>query len=214
MVSALRLLCIATALALVVGVATAQADGPVGSDPASNFTLGKLPSSCRAAPQATRCENAVISRLDEARVSLGQPRYDLPADFTSLTQAEQAFVLTNLDRVLYGLPPITGLTASLDSDAAAGVQADDDPRSSDPSFDYYTSNWAGGYPNMAAAYEGWMYDDGPGSGNLDCTPSDSTGCWGHRHDILWRFDGDGALAMGAATGNDASGTPGQAMLLG
>ena len=43
-----------------------------------------------------------------------------------------------------------------------------------------------------------MYDDGVGSGNLDCTAHHRGGCWGHRHDILWRFGSTGALAMGAA----------------
>jgi hypothetical protein len=78
----------------------------------------------------------------------------------------------------------------------------------------YASNWAGGYVNVVQAYEGWMYDDGPGSGNVDCTSGDPSGCWGHRHDILWEFDPTGGqTAMGAAAGSDSAGTPGYAMLL-
>jgi hypothetical protein len=30
----------------------------------------------------------------------------------------------------------------------------------------------------------WMYDDGPGSSNIDCTSSDTSGCWGHRDNVL------------------------------
>jgi hypothetical protein len=41
---------------------------------------------------------------------------------------------------------------------------------------------------------------------------DPSGCWGHRHDILWQF-GPGALAMGAAVGPDSSGKPAYTMLL-
>ena len=195
--------------------APAWADGPVGSDPAQNFPLGGMPIACDSQPAGASCQNAAIYYLDQARASLGEPAYALPADFTSLSPVDQDLILTNLDRTQYGLPAIPGLTAALDSDAVNGVAVDDDPRPSDPNFDYgWTANWAGAFPNMEAAYEGWMYDDGPGGINLDCTPSNMTGCWGHRHDILWSFSGPGALAMGAAAGLDNSGVQGYAMLLG
>jgi hypothetical protein len=153
-----------------------------------------------------------VAYLDRARAKLGQPPYDLPRNFVSLTAPEQALVLTNLDRILYRLAPIPGLTASLDRAASAGVRAQTDPA---PGNGWYafTSNWAGGYPNIVLAYEGWMYDDGLGSGNLDCTPNHRAGCWGHRHDILWRFDPHGALAMGAAAHTADGGRSGYAMLL-
>src|SRR5438445_624555 len=73
--------------------------------------------------------------------------------------------------------------------------------------------WPCGFPNLPLAYEAWMYDDGPGSGNLDCPRAGASGCWGHRHDILWDFGPGGALAMGAAAGTDPSGQSGFAMLL-
>ena len=74
---------------------------------------------------------------------------------------------------------------------------------------------------MAAAYQAWLYDDGAGSGNVDCTTSHPSGCWGHRHDVLWGFAESGApapvLVMGAAelhttqtmliTARYAAGTP-------
>jgi hypothetical protein len=44
-----------------------------------------------------------------------------------------------------------------------------------------------------------MYDDGLGSPNVDCTASHRSGCWGHRHDILWAFGPSDVLAMGAAS---------------
>lgn len=193
----------------------AYAFGPVGTDPTSNF--GAIPESCYGDGTSSACQQASIQELDQARAQLGQPPYQLPTNFTSLNPAEQAFVLTNLDRLLYNLPAVPGLTNALDQDAAAGVQADDDPQASDPAIQAYTANWGGGYPNMILSYEAWMYDDGPGSNNLDCTSTDTTGCWGHRHDILWDFSGsglDGPLAMGAASGIDPSGTPGYAMLIG
>jgi hypothetical protein len=194
-------------------VAGASADGPVGVDPSSNFLVGALPAACQNAPTGATCIAASVGYLNQARASLGQPAYTLPSDFASLTPGQQALELADSDRALYGLPPVAGLVDALDRDAAAGVLSDADPVPSDSNWLGYTSNWAGGYENILLAYEAWMYDDGPGSGNLDCTPSDPGGCWAHRHDILWRFDGGGPLAMGAAAGEDSTGQPGYAMLI-
>jgi hypothetical protein len=60
--------------------------------------------------------------------------------------------------------------------------------------DAATANWDGGDSSALKADFGWIYDDGPGSGNLDCTSSDTSGCWGHRHDIVWRFAAPIAMA--------------------
>jgi hypothetical protein len=191
---------------------TAAARGPVGADPRFNFPVRALPGACWQAPRGPACIRASVGYLDRARAKLGQPRYRLPRNFVSLSAAEQVLVLTNLDRLLYRLAPIPGLTAGLNRAAAAGVRSQTDPK---PGSGWYsfTSNWAGGYPNMVLAYEGWMYDDGPGSGNLDCTPGHRGGCWGHRHDILWRFGSGGALAMGAAAHTASRGASSYAMLL-
>lgn len=208
----IRIACLSAVLASS-WIGLAQADGPVGADPSSNFHIGALPAACNV-PTSAACIVAAVSDLDAARANLGQPPYLLPTNFTSLTPEQQGFVLANLDRVLYGLAPIPGITAGLSQDAAVGVQRDTDPKPSDPNFNYYTSNWAGGFINPPLAYEAWMYDDGPGSGNLDCTSNNTAGCWGHRHDILWSLDGTNPLAMGVAAGTDPSGSTGYAMLLG
>jgi hypothetical protein len=209
------LLLIASLALVVIAVAAgaARADGPVGADPSQNFLPGPLPPTCDLNPTTPPCVDAAVGELNQARASLGQGPYGLPSNFDTLAPEQQMFVLTNLDRVLYGLTPIPGLTAALGQDAAQGVQADTDPAPSDPDVISYTSNWAGGFQSAPLAYEAWMYDDGPGSGNLDCTTADASGCWGHRHDILWRFDSPGPLAMGAAVGQGQLGRPGYAMLL-
>jgi hypothetical protein len=203
------------ALTLALGgslAQTAAGEGPVGANPRSNYPIGSLPGACWTAPTGRTCLRAGISILNRARAHMDQPNYVLPRGFVSLTPAEQAFVLTNLDRLRYGLSPVPGLTAGLDRAAAAGVRAQNDPQPAG-GWDAYTSNWAGGYPNIVLAYEGWMYDDGPGSGNLDCTAANRAGCWGHRHDILWRFAPDGPLAMGAAARMASGGRSSYAMLL-
>lgn len=92
-----------------------------------------------------------------------------------------------------------------------GVYNDSDPSPSQPTSGY-ASNWAGGYPGMTGAYEAWMFDDGPGSSNADCTRSNSSGCWGHRHDTLDPFGGTPTM-MGAAAGVDQRGTRAYAMLI-
>jgi hypothetical protein len=212
-VRGVRLLFLILVVALVLA-ALAWADRPVGSDPANNVPLGGMPEACASQPDGAACQNAAIYYLDEARAGLGQPAYALPADFLSLSSVDRDLILTDLDRTMYSLPAIPGLTDALDADAATGIAAPADPRSSDPNFTTYTSNWADGFPNVEAAYEFWMYDDGLGGGNVDCTASDTSGCWAHRHDILWSFGGSGAAAMGVATGPSSSGSPTYTMLLG
>lgn len=204
-----------------VGAAVATANLWAGPDPTSNYPAGHLPSSCFSGPASARCVNAGVYYLDKARGKLGQKPYKLPANFTKLSPAKQAFILVNLDRVQYKLPPITGLTQALDSDALGGlpgdplgVKGDGDPRPTAPSFTQVTSNWAGGYSNIVLAYESWMYDDGYKSPNIDCTQPSAAGCWGHRHDVLWKFVNTGSAAMGAAAGKDSHGARGFAILLG
>lgn len=60
---------------------------------------------------------------------------------------------------------------------------------------------------LAAMY-GWMYYDGPGGFNLDCTSSDSSGCWGHRDNIL----ADDVNMIDAGAGQDSHGEHGFAAL--
>jgi hypothetical protein len=210
-----RSLLVALIVLASIGLATASAgaDGPVGADPSQNYPAGPMPATCEVDGTPPACVDAAVNYLDQARASLNQPAYQLPTNFDSLSPDQQNFVLANLDRVLYGLPPIPGMNAALGQDAMQGVQTDSDPAPSDPNVISYTSNWAGNFANYPLAYEAWMYDDGPGSGNLDCTAANSSGCWGHRHDVLWQFDQGGALAMGVASGKDSLGRPGYAMLI-
>jgi hypothetical protein len=51
----------------------------------------------------------------------------LPTNFLSLSVPEMMYVITNLERVDRGLPPIPGLSHALDSDAQAGLYAETDP---------------------------------------------------------------------------------------
>jgi hypothetical protein len=122
----------------------------------------------------------------------------LPSDWASLTPAEQLFVATNLERTARGLPPIAGLDPALDQAAMGGAAggADPAPPAGYP-FQLWTANWAGALGNPLEAIDLWMYDDGPGSANVDCPSAGAPGCWGHRDNILAAISGPWS-AMGVA----------------
>jgi hypothetical protein len=189
---------IAGAGALAAG---AVAFGPGAPDPAHNLRAGRMPAACRTHPTGAVCVNAAVWYLDRDRAAMGKPPYALPANFVALGAARQALILTNLDRIAFRLPPVAGLTAVRNTDARAGARAGRDPVPSGALWQAYTSNAAFGYPNMPAAYQAWLYDDGLGSGNVDCTTARRSGCWGHRRDVLWNFAQSGqrapVLTMGA-----------------
>ena len=206
----IRPLVIVCALALVV-VASASADW-AGDDPPKNTPLGTLPSSCKTAPAAKQCIDAGVYYLDKARARVGLPAYKLPADFPSLAPARQMFILTNLDRIAYGLPPIPGLTAKLSHDAlVSGVWVADDPHPSNASgLSVWWPGWAGAFYNAPMAYEAWVWNDGLGAQNPRCTSTDHSRCWGHRHSVLWKYGAN--AAMGAAAGRSSSHHRGYAYL--
>jgi hypothetical protein len=124
----------------------------------------------------------------------------LPSNFASMTVSVQLMNLANLERVGRGLAPIVGLSAALNRDAQAAAEQNRDPVPSNFYGDVSTGNWVAGDDSALEADFEWMYDDGPGSGNLDCTSSDPSGCWGHRTDILWPFSAPIAMGAGVASG--------------
>lgn len=144
--------------------------------------------------------------LDAARASLGLRRAVLPKDFLSLSPDRQIFILANLDRITYGLTPIAGLNTRLSAAARPGMLTDTDPA---PTRDFPTNGWASnvvwGIPPLLG-YFMWMYGDGYPGNNLACTTPTSSGCWGHRHNLL-AFPTSTRVAMGVATGTDNSGKP-------
>ena len=130
----------------------------------------------------------------------------LPSNFTSLSVGEQLFVLTDIERVDRGLPPVVGMVQELNQDAqaAAAGNADPTPSSVPPgSTAFGLGLQFGPRARAPGSNYNWMYDDGPGSGDLGCTSSNSGSCWGHRDNELG-FDSSqvaashGVLVMGAA----------------
>ena len=196
-----RSLLLAGSLALVVVASASAAWG--GKDPAHNTRIGRMPSWCRGAPTGKKCIDAVVYYLDKARSRVHLPPYALPANFPTLSPPQQLFILVNLDRVQYGLQPISGMTAHLSHAAlVSGVWRADDPHPSNTTgLNTWWPGWAGAFYNAPMAYETWVWNDGLGSTNPRCTPSDHSRCWGHRHSVLWKYGP--VLAMGAAAGRDS-----------
>ncbi len=161
------------------------------------------------------CTQAILKETDAALIAQGGQPFTLPANYASLSQTQQLFLLTNLDRGAFHLSLATGLNATLDTDAQIGVTDGTDPTTSLPqSFQdiMWDSNWAENINPLAANFN-WMFDDGPDSGNIDCTASDPNGCWGHRDNFLTEFhqtllnygwDTQDALAYSLIEGTGAS----------
>jgi hypothetical protein len=127
-----------------------------------------------------------LAAIDAARVSEGIGPMNLPSNWYSLTPPEQTFVVTNLERVDRGLAPVEGLVASLDNDAQAGAQSNQDPTygGSLGPFTAMAAIWSwteNGEANPLAADFYWMYSDAPSwihrNAILDGGCSDSNGAF-------------------------------------
>ena len=131
------------------------------------------------------CLDATLQAIANARAQEGLAGMALPTDWASLTAQEQLFVAANLERTARGLPPLSAMATALDQAAQQGAAENQDPS---PPDDFprssWGSNWAAAVGNPLEAIYYWMYDDGEGSSNADCTPTNTSGCWGHRDNIL------------------------------
>ena len=152
------------------------------------------------------CVSAATQATAGARAVEGLGPMALPSNFAALSAGEQLFVLTDIERVDRGLPPVVGMVSQLTQDAqsAADGNTDPGPSSVPPGITVmaWASNWAEAAGPLGSNYN-WMYNDGPGSGNLGCTSSNPGACWGHRDNELG-FNAakvaasHGVLVMGAA----------------
>ena len=140
------------------------------------------------------CMEAEVAAINSARAGEGVVALSWPTSLYSLNQAEQEFVMANEERVGRGLPPIAGLTSAADQVATQAAQSESDPDGFDVSgATAYASNWAEDYGQLGSMFD-WMYNDGPGSFNMDCPSAGSPGCWIHRDDILLNTSSGGMVA--------------------
>jgi len=134
---------------------------------------------------SSTCNSSTLAAIDNGRRAEGLGPMTLPSNWASLTPTQQLYVATNLERTVRGLPALSSMATALDQASAQGAAQGNDP--APPGgfpFFQWGGNWAGGVGNPLEAVYYWMYDDGPGSTNADCTPGNTRGCWGHRDEVL------------------------------
>jgi hypothetical protein len=141
-----------------------------------------------------------IEYLDFCGAKLeGLAPLSLPSNWANLSDPERGFVLMNLERIERGETPIVGISTTLNNYAAEGADSNTDPPVSFISDGVGGSIWASG-SFVAVGMPGFLYADGPGGFNLDCTSTDASGCWGHRDNIL-DASANPHLAVGVADGS-------------
>jgi hypothetical protein len=160
---------------------------------------------CEVGALSFACVAETLEAIDNARNLEGLPDMALPSNWSDLTSPQQLFVATNLERTVRSLPPLSSMVGALDEAAAQGAATALEPVLP-PNFpaSRWGSNWARGYGNPLEALYFWMYDDGPGSSNVDCTPSAVQRCWDHRRNILGTLT-CAPCVLGAAEGIDING---------
>jgi hypothetical protein len=194
--------------ASVMTPATADplADPTSNTDPSSAFVHACASMDTSKTANDT-CDAAATSDFQNAWTAEGiSQTFALPGGFDTLSVPDQLLAISNLERTARGLVPITGLSTALNGLAQAGADADDDPAFPNPYEPVDPSDGSRGYPagsNWAGAGNSallddfyWMYDDGVGSGNIDCSQPSDPGCWGHRHNIIATYAAP--VMMGAA----------------
>ena len=155
---------------------------------------------------------AIQTNFTNARRAEGCPPLTLPPGYDNMTPQEQMLSLFNSERTVRGLPDLR-LDRTLLSQIALNhnremVEYEYFDHSSPvnlglaffggrltvnevlapPKVTATGENIAAGSRNSAEAVYSFMYFDGPGARNGACTPTDSSGCWGHRKTILGSFN--------------------------
>ncbi|HVB53308.1 MAG TPA: hypothetical protein VNF24_03825 [Candidatus Acidoferrales bacterium] len=164
------------------------------ANPASNLTPNYGGICYEDGYQSLSCAQAEVAALDSALASEGVGPLTWPAGLDNLPLAEQQFIVTNEERVVRGLAPIAGMDTAADQNAMVGAQIGEDPPvQAVPGEIAAMGNWAEDFGPLGSDFD-WMYNDGPGSFNIDCpSGSSSSGCWAHRDAILANTS-SGALA--------------------
>lgn len=173
------------------------------ADPSSNTSpSGMFNCDVNSSQITTACLTGAISDFNRARAREGLGPINLPSNFKYLPAAFQFLVLANIDRADRGLVAFSGLSTTLSSYATQGALNNTDPPF--PSWvGYGAGNWVGSVNAFWGEYE-WVYDDGYGSSNMDCTSPSSSGCWGHRHNVLVNWPGPIVMGAGTARGGAAT----------
>lgn len=189
-------------IALATTLASASiVAGVAGPSSALTLTNSKPSGLYNCDPMSTSitsaCLSGALSDINAARRKEGVKAMVLPSNFAALSMPNQLLTLTNVERRDRGISTFLYLSPTLNSYAMYAAN-----RAMDPLFPSWTrsggSNWASP-KNSLWDFFLWMYDDGVGSANLDCTAGNTSGCWGHRNNILANYGAP--RIMGAALGS-------------
>jgi hypothetical protein len=164
--------------------------------PASQAMVGSCNSSARA-PRA--CNLASLKAIDAARESEGLGPLELPPGYEALGMGAQLVAVTNAERTSRGLPPWHSPDGNLDLLAAQALGSATDPNG--PAGSTWVANTAYGTLTVLQTDYEWMYDDGVGGTNPNCSATDQAQCWFHRENMLSPWPGNiGAAAEPRADG--------------
>lgn len=183
---------VASALVVAATVSPSSALTLTNTEPSGLYNCNPTSATITSA-----CLTGALRAFDTARRKEGVKAMVLPSNFRSMSVSNQLFTLTNVERRDRGIAPFILNSSTLSSIALYAAN-----RAIDPVFPPWAreggSNWASPKNALWADFV-WMYDDGLGSPNMDCTTSNQSGCWGHRTNILSNYGAP--RIMGAAVGS-------------
>ena len=131
------------------------------------------------------CIDSVLHNINHGRSLEGLGPLVLPSDYATDSVPVQQLIIADEERGDRGLSQFSGLDPTLNAAASTAAASNADPAPPGTySANGWGSNFALDYTPLGADFA-WMYDDGVGGTNLDCTTTDETSCWGHRDNILW-----------------------------
>ena len=194
------LVAIVSAVALAACTSGAGTAADAVTTPSSSIAPAPdYPNSCAPIGEdsSSNCLRLTLQAIDTARAREGLGPIVLPGDFARLSVPEQLLVVLDRERVDRGLAPFVGLTVALDANAEKGASGAQLPPRPDRSYTSVDAEWIGAVDNGLDADYQWLYDDGPNSGVVDCSTTETSGCWADRRIVLERF-GSRHLVMGAA----------------
>ena len=130
------------------------------------------------------CLDSVLHNINYARSLEGLGPLVLPSDYASDSVPVQQLIITDEERGDRGLAEFTGLDPCplrLRRPLLPPAQTLSHRRR----YLYYESAaiFAQDYTPLGADYA-WLYNDGYGGTNIDCTSQSDPGCWGHRDNVL------------------------------
>ena len=214
-VAALAAALTTTGFAVTAATGHAQAAAVPGEPIAYTQTCSTANPPANAADPRTlnwTTDAAIQANFTSARRAEGCPALILPGDFSSMSPQEQMLTLFNSERTVRGLHAL-----KLDKTLLSQIALNHNKEMAEYEYFDHSSpvnlglaffggrltvndvlappkvtatgeNIAAGSRNSAEAVYSFMYYDGPGANNGACTPTDLSGCWGHRKAILGSFN--------------------------